>query len=253
MNNMKNSFRNSSHISCKVIKLRANSDISPNGVDKCKNPYIWKKQNHIMALQVEDLEDQSRYRQILKIPYDELVNFVLDYIRRKSGLMVLFWGTCLLFLGLALYIRLNIRGYFPFRNIFMHTLLGLIVFPLISIPVHELLHIIPYYLTGARNIKIGMDLKQYMVYVTAHRYVASERQFRVVAILPFLLISLILLYLVLTLPGLWKWSLSLFTFAHATMCAGDFAMLNFYVVHPGKKIYTWDDFDEKTAYFYEEI
>jgi hypothetical protein len=37
------------------------------------------------------------------------------------------------------------------------------------------------------------------------------------------------------------------------MCAGDFAMLNFYAVHPGKKIYTWDDFDDKTAYFYEEI
>lgn len=250
---MENRFLNFSHISCKVIKLRANSDIGPPGVDKCKNPYIWKKQNHTMALQVEDLEDQSRYRQILKIPYDELVNFVLDYTRRKSGLMYFFWGTCLVFLGLSLYIRLNIGGYFPFRNIFMHTLLGLIVFPLICIPVHELLHIIPYYLTGARNIKIGMDLKQYMVYVTAHRYVASERQFRIVALFPFLLMSIIMLYLILTLPGLWKWSLSLFTFVHATMCAGDFAMLNFYAVHPGKKIYTWDDFDEKTAYFYEEI
>ena len=206
-----------------------------------------------MALKVEDLEDQSRFRQILKIPYDDLVNFVLEYIRRKSGLMVLFWGSCLVFLGIALFIRLNIGGYFPLRNIFMHTLLGLIVFPLISVPVHELLHIIPYYLTGARNIKIGMDLKQYMVYVTAHRHVASEGQFRVVALFPFLLISIILLYLILTLPGLWKWSLSLFTFVHATMCAGDFAMLNFYAVHPGKKIYTWDDFDEKTAYFYEEI
>jgi hypothetical protein len=37
------------------------------------------------------------------------------------------------------------------------------------------------------------------------------------------------------------------------MCAGDFAMLNFYSVHRGRKIYTWDDFDEKAAYFYEEI
>jgi hypothetical protein len=206
-----------------------------------------------MALRVEDLEDQSKYRQILKIPYDELVTFVLDYIRRKSSLMVFFWSSCIVFLGIAFFVRINIGGYFPFRNIFLHTCLGLIIFPILCIPVHELLHIIPYYLTGARNIRIGMDLKQYMFYVTAHRYVATENQFRFVALVPYLVTSLAVFFLVLILPGLWKWSLSLFLFVHATMCAGDFAMLNFYSVHRGRKIYTWDDFDEKAAYFYEEI
>jgi len=206
-----------------------------------------------MALKVEDLEDQCRYRQILKIPYDELVNFVLDYIRRKSAIMVFFWSACIAFLGIALFVRINIAGYFPFRNIFLHSCLGLVVFPGLSILLHELLHIIPYYLTGARNIRIGMDLKQYMFYVTAHRYVANKNQFRFVALVPFLVLSTGLLFLVLFLPGLWKWSLSLFLFVHATMCAGDFAMLNYYALHRGKKIYTWDDFDTKTAYFYEEI
>jgi len=206
-----------------------------------------------MALRVEDLEDQCKYRQILKVPYDDLVAFVLDYIRRKSGLMVFFWSVCIVFLGIALFVRLNISGYFPFRNIFLHTLLGLGLLPIIVIPIHELLHIIPYYLTGARNIRISMDLKQYMFYVTAHRQVATAKQFRFVALVPFIIVSLLTLFLILYLPGLWKWSLSLFLFVHATMCAGDFAMLNFYAVHPGKKIYTWDDFDEKAAYFYEEI
>jgi hypothetical protein len=206
-----------------------------------------------MALRVEDLEDQSKYRQILKIPYDELVAFVLDYIRRKSGLMVFFWSASIVFLGIALFVRINISGYFPFRNIFFHSILGFIVFPLVYIPIHELLHIIPYYITGAKKIRIGMDLKQYMFYVTAHRHVATKCQFRFVALVPFLLTSLVILLLVLSLPGLWKWSLSIFLFVHATMCAGDFAILNFYSLHRGKKIYTWDDFDEKTAYFYEEI
>jgi hypothetical protein len=206
-----------------------------------------------MALLVEDLEDQSKYRQILRIPYEDLVEFVLDYIRRKSGLMVFFWSACIVFLGMALFIRINIAGYFSFKSIFLHSCLGLIIFPLVYIPVHEFLHIIPYYLTGARNIRIGMDLKQYMFYVTAHRYVATENQFRFVALVPFLVTSLAVLFLVLIVPGLWKWSLSLFLFVHATMCAGDFAMLNFYALHKGRKIYTWDDFNEKTAYFYEEM
>lgn len=206
-----------------------------------------------MALKVEDLDDQSKYRQILKIPYEDLVTFVLDYLRRKSALMVFFWSSCIVFMGIALFVRINISGYFPFKNIFMHSMLGLVIFPLVYIPVHELLHIIPYYLTGARNIRVGMDLKQYMFYVTAHRYVATELQFRFVALVPYLVTSIVILFLVLSLPGLWKWSFSLFLFVHATMCAGDFAMLNFYSLHRGKKIYTWDDFDEKAAYFYEEI
>jgi hypothetical protein len=206
-----------------------------------------------MALKVEDLDDQSKYRQILKIPYEDLVTFVLDYLKRKSALMVFFWSSCIVFMGIALFVRINISGYFPFRNIFFHSILGFIVFPILCIPVHELLHIIPYYLTGARNIRVSTDLKQYMFYVTAHRQVATARQFRFVAWVPFIIISLVMLFLILNLPGLWKWSLSLFLLAHTTMCAGDFAMLNFYSLHRGKKIYTWDNFDEKTAYFYEEI
>lgn len=208
---------------------------------------------NFMALQVEDLEDQSKYRELLKIPYDELVTFVLDYIRRKSQVIIFFWSVCLIFLGIALTVRINIAGYFPIKNIFFHSFLGFIVFPILIIPIHEGLHIITYFFTGARRIRIGMDLKQYMLYVTAHRFVTNRKQFRLVALIPFILISLALLSLILILPGLWKWSLSLLLFVHATMCAGDFAMLNFYFLNRGKKIYTWDDFDKKMAYFYEEL
>jgi hypothetical protein len=206
-----------------------------------------------MALKVEDLEDQSRYRQIIGIPYSELVEFVIEYIRKKTGLMVFFWSACLLFLGISVIIRIDIAAYFPFKNIFLHSALGLIIFPILCIPVHEGLHIIPFFLTGARKIRIGADLKQYIFYVTAHRHVATSKQFRFVALTPFIIINLILLFLVLFLPGLWKWSMSLFLFVHTTMCVGDFALLNFLWLNRRKKIYTWDDADQKMAYFYEEI
>ena len=207
----------------------------------------------IMALQVENLEDQTKFRQILTIPYDDLINFVLDYIRRKSGLMIFFWSAGIIFLWIALTVRINIAGYFPIKNIIFHSILGLVIFPILCIPVHETLHIIPYYFTGARKIRIGMDLNQYMFYVIAHRHVANQVQFRFVALTPFITISLILLFLIFLLPGLWKWSLSLFLFVHATMCLGDLAMLNFYFLNRHKKIYTWDDADKKIAYFYEEL
>ncbi len=206
-----------------------------------------------MAFRVEDLEDESRFRQILKIPYDELINFVFDYIKRRSDLIVIFWSLCIIFLGYAAYIRINIAGYFPLKNILLHSFLGFIVFPLLLIPLHELLHLIPFKLTGAKNIRIGMDLRQYMFYVTAHRHVVSSGQFRWIAYTPFAIITLCLLLLILFVPGLWKWSLSLVLLIHATMCAGDFAMMNFFRINRKKKLYTWDDAEKKIAYFYEEI
>ncbi len=206
-----------------------------------------------MALNVEDLEDQTKFRQIFEIPYNELIPFILDYLKKKSYVTVIFWSACLIFLMLAVNVRINIAGFFPRVNILFHSFIGLILFPIMCIPVHEMLHIVPYYFSGARNIRVGMDLNQFIFYVTAHRYVATPLQFRIVALTPFILISVISTLLIFLLPGLWKWSFSLFLFAHATMCAGDLALLNFYFLNRDKKIYTWDDADKKIAYFYEKL
>ena len=206
-----------------------------------------------MAFTIDELDDPSRFRLLLTISYGDIVSFVIDYIKRKTNLTVFFWGVCLIFFGISVIIRIDIAGLFELRKIFYHTMLGLIVFPILIIPIHEGLHVIPYFISGARNIKIGMDFNQFMFYVTAHRHVASPLQFRIVALIPFVIISLSALLLTLYLPGLWKWSFSLFLLAHTTMCAGDFAMLNFYHINKRKKIYTWDDADLKEAYFYEEI
>jgi len=206
-----------------------------------------------MTFSAEDLEDQKKFRLFLTIPYTNLIQFVFEYLKKKSGLMFLYWFLCLLFLCFTLIIRIRVSGNFPTAHIILHSFIGMIVLPLICIPLHELLHVIPYYLSGAKNIRVGMDLKQYLFYVTAHRYVATPLQFRIVAWTPFLIISIGLVLLVFLLPGLWKWSLSLFLFVHATMCAGDFALLNLYHLNGDKKIYTWDDVDKKEAYFYEEL
>jgi hypothetical protein len=206
-----------------------------------------------MALRIEDLDDEGKYRQLLALSYDEMIPFVIDYVKRKSLLSFLFWSVCFIFLMMVISVRIRISGYFPQSNILLHSFLGIIVFPILSVPFHEGLHIIPYYLSGARKIRMGMDLKQYIFYVTAHRHVATPFQFRIVAVMPFIVISAALIICVFQLPGLWKWSFSLFLFTHATMCAGDFALLNFYFLNRKKKIYTWDDADKKVAYFYEEF
>lgn len=202
---------------------------------------------------VSDTEDPSKFTLLLRVPYNDLLSFVLEFIRKRSPVMAIFWASCIFFLFIAVYIRISISHLYPFSQIFLHSVLGFIVFPVLCIPVHEGLHIIPYFLSGGRDIRIGMDLKQYLFYVTAHRHVAAPREFKIVAAFPYQLISIALILLVFYMPGLWKWSLSAFLFAHATMCAGDFALLNFYYINRDKQIYTWDDAEKKEAYFYEKI
>lgn len=202
---------------------------------------------------IEELGDESKYRLILKLQYENLAETVFEYLKKMSGLMILFWSFCIIYAGIAIHIRIGIAGYFPFKVIFLHTILGLVVLPLLVVPLHELLHVFPFLISGARKLRFGADLKQFLLYVTVHRHVMNSTQYFFVGLLPFLLISAVILFLIFIAPGLWKWSLSLLLVIHATMCAGDFALLNFCHLNRRNKIYTWDDADEKVAYFYQEI
>jgi hypothetical protein len=206
-----------------------------------------------MSLKIEDLDDQNSFRLFLTVSYKNLMDFVFEYLKKKSLFIYLFWLVSFIFLGIAVFIRIKIAGYYPLTSIIFHSMLGLIVLPVVCIPIHELLHAVPLLITGAKNIRVGMDLKQYLFYVSAHRYVASPLQFWIVALFPFVILSTVMIFLVILLPGLWKWTLSSFMFVHATMCAGDFAMLNLYFINRDKKIYTWDDVDKREAYYYEKI
>lgn len=221
------------------------------------NHSAWYRNNinfaFMSSYKITDTEDPSRFRVLLKIPYNDLLSFVLEHIRKPSPVIAIFWASCTFFLFIAVYIRISISHLYPFSEIFLHSVLGFVLFPVLCVPVHEGLHIIPFYFFGARDIRAGMDLKQFLFYVTAHRYVAGPREFKMVAAFPYLLISVAAIYLVFFLPDLWKWSFSAFLFAHATMCAGDFALLNFYHLNRDKQIYTWDDAEKKEAYFYQKL
>jgi hypothetical protein len=206
-----------------------------------------------MSINAEDLQDPGRFRLLVSVPFNELIDFVIEYLKRKTNLMVFFWAVNIFFLLVAITFRIHISGYFHFKSIFLHSILGFIVFPIAVIPVHELLHIITFLLTGAKRIRVGMDLRQYIFYVSAHKHVVTPRQFSIVALTPFIVISITLAALIIIMPGLWKWSLSALLFVHATMCSGDFALMNFYRVNSPKKILTYDDAEEKVTYFFEEL
>lgn len=207
-----------------------------------------------MSKSVDHITGNKRYRHLFTLSYDEIVPFVFKYIKKHTFPIILAWSFLLAIIILMTDFRFELASDYRFINILMHSSIGIVILPLVLVLPHELLHIVPYYLSGARNIRVGADWQQYYFYVTAHLYPVGAITFITVALTPFLVISAALVYLIIiTASPLWTWSLLWTLFMHTTMCAGDFALINYYWINRHKKIITWDDADSKKAYFYEDM
>ncbi len=207
-----------------------------------------------MSKSVDNITGNKRYRHLFTLSYDEIVPFVFKYIKKHTFPIILAWSFLLAIIILMTDFRFELASDYRFINILMHSSIGIVILPLVLVLPHELLHIVPYYLSGARNIRVGADWQQYYFYVTAHLYPVGAATFITVALTPFLVISAALVYLIIiTASPLWTWSLLWTLFMHTTMCAGDFALINYYWINRHKKIITWDDADSKKAYFYEDM
>lgn len=207
-----------------------------------------------MSKRVDHIINSERYRHLFTLSYDEIVPFVFKYIKKHTFPIILAWTFLLAISIWMIDFRFALAADHRFINILMHSSIGIIILPLVLALPHELLHILPYYLSGARNIRMGADWQQYYFYVTAHLYPVGAATFISVALTPFLIISAALLYLIINSASpLWTWSLLWTLFMHTTMCAGDFALINYYWLNRDKKIITWDDAEKKEAYFYEEL
>jgi hypothetical protein len=198
---------------------------------------------------MEEISDESRFEKLLELPYSEMASFVMSRMRNRTFPMLLFWFASILTLALSVAQFFSMLDRTATTAIFGHIFLGFVVFPILLIPVHETLHILPLLVAGAKNIRVGTDIKQFMFYVTAHKEVINRREFTLIALLPFIVITLALIALIIFLPGIWKFSISSLLFVHTTVCVGDFGLIDFYREQGNREIYTWDDVDQKIAYF----
>ncbi len=199
---------------------------------------------------IEELEKTLLYEKVLSLPYDGIGPFVLREMTRPSRPMLRIWlaMAASLFLSVWFWPGLVFPSGGP--GILSGLATGLLLLPLALVPVHEGLHLIPFVLAGARDIRFGADLKQGIIYVTAHRFVAGRNLFSLVALAPFILITITLIVCILFSPAWWKWVLSMTLFVHSTMCAGDSALMGFMGSFGKRRVFTWDDADLKVAYFY---
>jgi len=199
---------------------------------------------------IEELEDGSAYEKVLTLPYSDIAPFVIGRLKSFNLSMMAVWILLAIAAFLIIWFWPGIRYSQENPRIFFGLATGLTLLPVLLIPVHEGLHLITFRLSGAKDIRYGADLRQGIIYVTAHRFVADTRLFSAVAFTPFVVITACIGAAMIVSPPWWQWVLSFTLFTHTTMCAGDTALIGFMRGFRQRNAYTWDDADRKEAYFY---
>ena len=87
----------------------------------------------------------------------------------------------------------------------------------------------------------------------ADRFVCGRDEFKIVALAPFITISLMLLCLTYFVPLYWKFATLGAATMHSLFCGGDFGLLSYFEFHKDKEIVTYDDVATKMSFFYEKV
>jgi hypothetical protein len=202
---------------------------------------------------VEELQHSGQFELLAHPGHRQIKRFVLEQITTESRLIrgFMIYQLGMILVGLFFVTRplvLAIRGdYLP-----LLWLLGAIVFSFtLLIIIHELLHLLALWITGARNIAIGGYIRKFIFYAEADRHVLNRKQYTFVALTPLITVQVVTLTGVLLSTGeaccFWLFVMSI----HSLFCAGDIGMVAFFHRFPGTGVYTFDVKEEKRSYFYK--
>lgn len=200
----------------------------------------------------ETLVTDPAYHLVKELPFQEMIPFVFDNIKKKGVIQAIYMGANILLAALILLLVLLeiLEGSFSWKKLAGNLILGFFSGSVLVVPVHELVHGAAYRILGAKKIKFGADLKQFIFYVTADRYPVSGNQLYFLAMAPFVAINAaVLLVTIIFLPDL-QMFFAFFLLSHNVMCIGDFAIVSF-VRDTGGILYTFDAIEENMSYFYQ--
>ncbi|WP_247233496.1 DUF3267 domain-containing protein [Telluribacter sp. SYSU D00476] len=213
---------------------------------------------------IQDLYESDRYRLVESFSIDEMAEFLAreahtsrlsrTQSRRSKG-----YGLVLILMasiGVGGVIGWLVGTMLKAGEFIMSPLwqvaLAFVLFFAVVLPVHEAIHALVFKYLGARKVGFGHSLKSLMVYSYAQRFVMTLRENALVAAMPFIVISSLLIILLAAVPGLRiLWFLLLIL--HSVGCLGDFMLIRYSYRNQDRLMYTYDDLDERRTYFFEEI
>ena len=118
------------------------------------------------------------------------------------------------------------------------------------LPLHEFIHVLAYKSQGAENTSYDANLKKFYFLAVADRFVANRKEFQIVALAPFIVISSILITCLFFTGPLWSMTVLGVLLTHTAFCSGDFGLLSYFAYHKDKEVVTYDDKGSKISFFY---
>ena len=119
----------------------------------------------------------------------------------------------------------------------------------ILLVLHELLHGLAYKYYGSQRLYFGANLKKLIFYAASDQEYYNGREFVVIALLPIITISLLLITGMILLPGYLIFFGTTLA-VHALMAQGDYALVIYTLQFEGASFFTMDSRDKKESYFY---
>lgn len=202
-----------------------------------------------MNLAPSQLEENG-FVVIDKLDHNELVPFIRKYLKTINLFSLSYYGFNLLFLVIFA-TKLVLLFSDPVQSkadIILKACLG-ITYTFVLLPIHELIHAVAYKWVGAPKTTFDANWNKFYFMAVADKFVATRREFILVALAPFTVISLFLalgLFLASALTSLTFASALLF---HASCCSGDFGLLSYFEHHKDKEVVTYDDAEKKETWF----
>jgi len=195
-----------------------------------------------MKIDYRELQDETRFRKIMEVGYNDVVWFIMKHIKPDNPAMRWFYGFNIsLVLGFAWTIFCDIQmakiGFLPAAGCF---LTGFVAFFLL-IPAHEGLHVLAFKMLGAPNVSVSAQWDKFAFFAIADRFVMNYREFLFLALLPFVLINAGLIVAILYVSPAVQMLLWSVLFSHSTGCIGDFSLIGFLSQHDPRTVLNYDD------------
>lgn len=203
-----------------------------------------------MKIRPDQLTENS-YILLDKLGHKELVPFIRTYMKKRTKYSVFYYLSNLIVLGLAGYFFVdgyNLPGY-NLGDRFTHFSYGLAI-AFLLLPLHEYIHVLAYKSQGATNTSYDANLKKFYFMALADKFVANKKEFEIVALAPFTIITTVLTVLLFLVNPDWTLTIIGALLTHTAMCSGDFGLLSFFEFHKDKETVTYDDVENKISYFY---
>lgn len=199
-------------------------------------------------IQPAALLDTSLFEMIAVLKGNERFAFLGHYFWKVPSRVTWAHHTCTALILVALAISAA-ASEFSLTRWLAQVVAGLAAAVVVLMPLHEVVHALAYKALGARDIRWTLSIRKQIAAVTAHLFVLARRDVFIVAVSPWILITVLLSVASAGFPSLRPLLLTAL-FVHHFGSRGDWAYLNYFWRTRSREVYVFEDADAGQCWFY---